>query len=183
MFVILSFLFWRISWIVFVAWLLCRYWVCCGSVAVSCPSAVASDNLSGIWGGDRSFVAAIPAAVAPSTTANVTPERTRPTSSSDFLVKLAYGRTFGTSTELDYATLEVSKPVRKFPSLTTWGPAVSEVQLSILGSYVFYYEGNIERTKKLNFRDGYELGWLPKGRFTLPRGLIGLDTYSKAARA
>ncbi len=31
----------------------------------------------------------------------------------DYLVKLAYGRTFGTSTELDYATLEISKRVKK----------------------------------------------------------------------
>jgi hypothetical protein len=141
------------------------------------PSAVASDNLSGMSGLDRKYVAAIPPSVGASTAPSVIPERTSPTPSSDLLFKLAFGRTFGTSTALDYATVEVSKPLRKFPSATTWGPTVSEVQLAVLGSYVFYYEGNIERTKKLNFRDGYEFGWLPKGRFTLPRGFIGLDTY------
>ncbi len=146
-------------------------------MVVSCPSAAASDNLSGAWGMDRAYVAAVPASVGPSTTASVLPERTPPSPPSDLLVKLAYGRTFGTSTELDYATVEVSKPVRKFPALTMWGPTMSEVQLAVLGSYVFYYEGNIERTKRLNFRDGYEVGWLPKGRFTLPRGMIGFDTY------
>jgi hypothetical protein len=95
----------------------------------------------------------------------------------DYLVKLAYGRTIGTSTELDYATLEVSKRVRRYPTMTVCGPALGEVQVALLGSYVFYYEGNIERLKKLNFHDGYELGWLPKGRFTFPGGPRGWDTY------
>ncbi len=95
----------------------------------------------------------------------------------DYLVKLAYGRTFGTSTELDYATLEISKRVKRYPAMTVCGPAFGEVQVALLGSYVFYYEGNIERLKKLDFHDGYELGWLPKGRFTFPGGLRGWDTY------
>jgi hypothetical protein len=95
----------------------------------------------------------------------------------DYLVKLAYGRTIGTSTQLDYATLEVSKRVKRYPTMTVCGPALGEVQVALLGSYVFYYEGNIERLKKLNFHDGYELGWLPKGRFTFPGGVIGWDTY------
>jgi len=95
----------------------------------------------------------------------------------DYLVKLAYGRTIGTSTELDYATLEVSKRVSRYPTMTVCGPALGEVQVALLGSYVFYYEGNIERLKKLNFHDGYELGWLPKGRFTFPGGPRGWDTY------
>jgi hypothetical protein len=95
----------------------------------------------------------------------------------DYLVKLAYGRTIGTSTELDYATLEVSKSVKRYPTMTVCGPALGEVQVALLGSYVFYYEGNIERLKKLDFHDGYELGWLPKGRFTFPGGPRGWDTY------
>ncbi len=95
----------------------------------------------------------------------------------DDLVKLAYGRTFGTSTQLDYATLEVSKRVKRYPTMTVCGPAFGEVQVALLGSYVFYYEGNIERLKKLNFHDGYELGWVPKGRFTFPGGPMGWDTY------
>jgi hypothetical protein len=98
-------------------------------------------------------------------------------SANDYLVKLAYGRTYGTSTQLDYATLELSKRVSSFPALTVWGPAMGEVQVALLGSYVFYYEGNIERVKKLNFRDGYELAWVPKGRFTFPTGPIGLAAY------
>jgi hypothetical protein len=95
----------------------------------------------------------------------------------DYLVKLAYGRTIGTSTELDYATLEVSKSLKRYPTMTICGPAFGEVQVALLGSYVFYYEGNIERLKKLDFHDGYELGWLPKGRFTFPSCPGGWDTY------
>jgi hypothetical protein len=96
---------------------------------------------------------------------------------SDYLVKLAYGRTYGTSTQLDYATLELSKSVTKYPADTLWGPAMGEVQVALLASYVFYYEGNIERIKKLDFHDGYELAWVPKGRFTFPPGPLGLAGY------
>ncbi len=95
----------------------------------------------------------------------------------NYLVKLAYGRTFGTSTQLDYATLELSKRVKRYPAMTVCGPAFGEVQVALLGSYVFYYEGNLERLKKLNFHDGYEIGWVPKGRFTFPGGTRGWDTY------
>ncbi len=147
-------------------------------MVISCPSATAWDNVSGIsshW--DRALVAALPSTERLPFPTALTPGPTQTDSSPDFLVKLAYGRTFGTSTELDYATLEVSRPVRKYPAETSWGPALGELQLALLGSYVFYYEGNIERTKKLNFRDGYELGGLPKGRFTFPGSLIGLDAY------
>jgi hypothetical protein len=92
-------------------------------------------------------------------------------------VKLAYGRTFGTSTELDYATLEISKPLSRYPTWTHWGPAQGEVQMALLASYVIYYEGNIERLKKLNFHDGYELAWLPKGRFTFVHCVMGMKPY------
>lgn len=96
----------------------------------------------------------------------------------DFLVKLAYGRTYGTSTELDYATLEVSKPLTRYPAWTThWGPARGEVHMALLASYVVYYEGTIERVKRLDFHDGYELGWLPKGRFTFVRRVMGMKPY------
>jgi hypothetical protein len=88
--------------------------------------------------------------------------------SNDYLVKFAYGKTYGTSTELDYATFELSRRVSTFPALTYWGPAIGEVQVATLVSYVVYYEGQIERLKKLDFRDGYELAWIPKGRFTFP---------------
>jgi hypothetical protein len=95
----------------------------------------------------------------------------------DYLVKLAYGRTYGTSTQLDYATLELSKSVSRYPAETFWGPAMGEVQVALLASYVFYYEGTIERIKKLDFHDGYELAWVPKGRFTFPPGPLGFAGY------
>ena len=81
-------------------------------------------------------------------------------------------------TQLDYATLEVSKRVKRYPTMTVCGPAWGEVQVAMLGSYVFYYEGNIERLKKLNFHDGYELGWVPKGRFTFPWRAKGMGHLS-----
>ncbi len=95
----------------------------------------------------------------------------------DYLVKMAYGRTFGTSTELDYATLEFSKKVAQYPILTYLGPAAGEVQMAFLASYVFYTPGDIEKIKRLNFRDGYELAWLPKGRFTFSVGPMGMNPY------
>jgi hypothetical protein len=95
----------------------------------------------------------------------------------DYVVKLAYGRTYGTCTELDYATLELTRRVSQFPAMTHWGPATGEVQLGLLASYVVYYEGQLERLKKLNFHDGYEIGWLPKGRFTIPLGCSGFASF------
>lgn len=95
----------------------------------------------------------------------------------DYLVKMAYGRTFGTSTALDYATLEFSKRVSQYPILTCLGPATGEVQMAFLASYVFYTPGDIEKIKMLNFHDGYEFAWLPKGRFTFRAGPMGLNPY------
>jgi hypothetical protein len=100
--------------------------------------------------------------------------------SPDYLVKLAYGRTYGTCTELDYATFELTRRVSQFPAMTHWGPAVGEVQLGLLASYVVYYEGQIERVKKLDFHDGYELGWIPKGRFTIPLGCSGVSSFMES---
>ncbi|MFZ5864655.1 MAG: acyloxyacyl hydrolase [Thermodesulfobacteriota bacterium] len=94
-----------------------------------------------------------------------------------YLVKLAYGRTFGTCTELDYATLEVSRRGPRLARSTSYGPIIAEVQMAMLASYVLYKEGTVERLKRLDFDNGYEVGWLPKGRFTLPRGPLGLSTY------
>jgi len=99
------------------------------------------------------------------------------TSLNDFLVKVAFGRTFGTSTELDYATVELSKSVTRYPVTTSYGPGLGEFQIALLASYVFYYGGTIERIKKLDFRDGYELAWLPKGRFSLSDGPLGIVPY------
>lgn len=99
------------------------------------------------------------------------------TALNDLLLKVAYGRTFGTSTELDYATLELSKSVSKRPMNTSYGQALGELQIAMLASYVFYYEGTIERIKRLNFRDGYELAWLPKGRVSFSQRLLGMVPY------
>ncbi len=95
----------------------------------------------------------------------------------DFGLKFAYGRTYGTSTQLDYATLEFSKDVSRYPADTIWGPAMAEVQVALLASYVVYYEGAIERVKRLDFHDGYELAWRPKGRFTFPICSLGVVPY------
>ncbi len=99
------------------------------------------------------------------------------TPSNDYQIKLAYGSTFGTSTELDYATLELSKLISRYPALTVLGPAIAEVQVAVLASYVFYHEGNIEKLKRLDFHDGYEFAWLPKGRFSFPFGVMGMSPY------
>ncbi len=95
----------------------------------------------------------------------------------NYLIKLAYGRTFGTCTQLDYATLEMSRSVRKFPTTTIFGPALGEVQVALLGSYVIYREGQIEKIKRLRFDDGFELGWVPKGRFTFMTSKGGFLPY------
>ena len=95
----------------------------------------------------------------------------------DYCLKLAYGRTYGTSTQLDYATMEFSKPLSRYAADTIWGQALAEVQVALLASYVVYYEGTIERVKRLNFRNGYELGWLPKGHFTFPICSLGVSPY------
>jgi hypothetical protein len=95
-------------------------------------------------------------------------------------VKLAYGKTIGTCTELDYTTLELSRPVTRYPILTLCGPAVGEVQVAMLASYVSYHEGNLERLKRLDFRDGYELAWLPKGRFVFWNGCRGITPYAES---
>lgn len=95
----------------------------------------------------------------------------------EYLIKVAYGRTYGTCTELDYATVEMSRRLSRYPTLTIWGPAVGEVQMAMLASYVVYYEGQVERTKKLDFRDGFELGWIPKGKITFPAGVMGFAPF------
>lgn len=97
--------------------------------------------------------------------------------SRDYLIKVAYGRTFGTCTELDYATLEVCKRGRPFVAGTRFGPAAAELQMSVLASRVFYKAGKVERIKRLNFEDGYEVGWLPKWRLSLRSAPLGMNPY------
>ncbi len=92
-------------------------------------------------------------------------------------LKLAYGRTFGTSTPLDYATFEFSRKLKEYANLTDWGPTKGEVQMALIASYVVYYEGNVERIKKLDFHDGYEVGWVPKGKFSFSESRLGLAPF------
>lgn len=97
-----------------------------------------------------------------------------------YRLKFAYGRTFGTSTQLDYATLELSRRVTDYPAITLhspYGPAFGEVELAFLASHVCYKEGIVERIKRLDFHDGYEVGFVPKSRFTIPAGPMGLTSY------
>ena len=95
----------------------------------------------------------------------------------DYQIKVAYGRTFGTSTALDYATLEVSKSLTRYSPAILGGFGTAELQLALLGSYVIYYEGVVERIKRLDFRDGYELAWLPKNKISLRASLLGMVPY------
>ncbi len=95
----------------------------------------------------------------------------------DMYVKVAYGRTFGASTELDYTTVEVSKGLKKYPASTKYGPALGELQLALLASHVDYHGGHVERLKRLAYADGYELGLIPKAHVTLPEGPLGFRAY------
>jgi hypothetical protein len=94
-----------------------------------------------------------------------------------YQVRLAFGRTFGTSTQLDYTTVEVNRPLRRYPTDTSYGLALGELRLAFLASHVSYREGVIERIKRLDFHDGYEVAVLPKWRLALAGGPVGLSTY------
>jgi hypothetical protein len=94
-----------------------------------------------------------------------------------YRLKFTYGRTFGTSTELDYVTLEVSRRISESPSFVVRGTALGEFELAFLASHVCYKEGVIERVKRLDFRDGYEVGLIPKSRVTIPTRVPGLASY------
>ncbi len=61
--------------------------------------------------------------------------------------------------------------------MTPWGTWFSELQFALLGSYVIYRESAADRAHNRNFRDGYELGGLPKLRFTFPCRSVSLDAY------
>jgi hypothetical protein len=97
----------------------------------------------------------------------------------DYLVKVAFGKTFGTSTELDYATLEFGRRLTGYPRLNLLGTESAELQMSMLASYVFYYEGKVEKIKKLDFKDGFELAWLPKGKFVFQLRPFGLTPFGE----
>ncbi len=96
---------------------------------------------------------------------------------SEYLVKLAYGTTFLTLTPLDYATLEVTAPFKRYSMMTPWGTWFSEFHFALLGSFVIYRESDADRAHNRNFRSGYEMGGLPKLRFTFPCRSVSLDAY------
>jgi hypothetical protein len=124
----------------------------------------------------RAVVGAVQSApIAPR--ANIVPEPCVVYPFSEYLVKLAYGTTFATSTPLDYATLEVSAPFKRYSMMIPWGTGFSEFQFALLGSYVIYRGSDADRAHNRNFRSGYELGGLPKLRFTFPCRSVSLDAY------
>jgi hypothetical protein len=99
---------------------------------------------------------------------------------SDFIVRLAFGKTFGTCTNLDYSTVEIAKRGSKYETMTAVGPAFMELQMALLASHVFYRAGKVERLKRLNFDNGYEFGWMPKSRLTLASDILGIKTYMES---
>ena len=152
----------------------------CCALAFSASAAIALDGMSGAGPSTvRTIVKAIPSSgetsqsisfPTMSSTLSSTPE-------GGYMLKMAYGKTFGTCTDLDYATLELSKPIKKYATVTRLGPATGEVHLALIGSYVMYRAGKVERIKRLHFHDGVEISGLPKGRFILPVGPLGTATY------
>ncbi|MCA1960517.1 MAG: acyloxyacyl hydrolase [Desulfomonile sp.] len=96
---------------------------------------------------------------------------------SEYRVRLAFGRTFGTSTSLDYTTVEVSRRISDYVEDVLPASGKGQFQLSLLASHVSYKGGHIERIKRLDFHDGYELGVLPKAIVELPVGPLGMQTY------
>jgi len=101
-----------------------------------------------------------------------------PTSlSSNYHLKLSYGKTIGTCTRLDYTTVEMSRRMAQYSVPAFLGQTSGELQLALLASHVGYNEGKVERIKKLDFHDGYEVGWMPKNRFTFPSVHFGFTPF------
>jgi hypothetical protein len=105
------------------------------------------------------------------------PSQSQPQDSlpSNYNLKLSYGKTFGTCTRLDYTTLEMSRRMTQYTVPAFLGQATGELQVALLASHVGYNEGKVEKIKRLDFRDGYEVGWMPKNRITfssIPFGFV-----------
>lgn len=98
----------------------------------------------------------------------------------DYRFKVAYGRTFGTSTALDYATVELDRRLTAAETEGLWGPARGEFRLAVLASRVNYHAGDIERVKKLEFQDGVEMALLPKARISFLEGPAGFLPYMES---
>lgn len=161
-----------------------RFWVCVYSLVCISLCVVASNGECGQNGSSAQYASLSSSRTGDDSFSNFLRELSSSTvpsnqPMSDYLVKVAYGKTFGTSTNLDYATLEVSKSVARSKALESLGPRVAELHFSMMASYVLYYEGNVERAKRLNFQDGYEVGWVPKGRFIFPGVFLGMIPYGE----
>lgn len=96
---------------------------------------------------------------------------------SEYRVRFAFGRTFGTSTELDYTTVEVARSLSQYGEDLLPLAGRGQLQMALLASHVSYKGGHVERLKRLDFHDGYELGVLPKAFVALPEGPMGLAAY------
>lgn len=154
-------------------------WACC-ALMLPCSAAISFDGISNTGRSlVRNIVKAIPSFGESSPRASLPDISAVKASEPEggYMLKMAYGKTFGTCTALDYATLEVSKPIKQYPTETKIGPAVGEVQLALIGSYVMYHGGKVEQLKRLDFHDGVEISGLPKGRLTFPVGPLGTATY------
>jgi len=99
---------------------------------------------------------------------------------SDYQLKFAYGKTFGTSTSLDYTTVEFNRRLTAADTEGFYGPARGEFRLALLASRVNYHEGDIERVKKLEFQDGLEMAVLPKARISFLEGPAGFLPYMES---
>jgi hypothetical protein len=102
------------------------------------------------------------------------------TSSTDYQFKFAYGKTFGTSTALDYTTVELNRRITAGETEGFYGPARGEFRLALLASRVNYHAGDIERVKRLEFQDGLEMAVLPKARISFLEGLAGFLPYMES---
>ncbi len=96
---------------------------------------------------------------------------------SNYHLKLSYGKTIGTCTKLDYATVEMSRRMTQYAAPSFLGGTTGELQLALLASYVVYNGGKVEELKRLDFHDGYEVGWMPKNRVNFPSITFGLAPF------
>lgn len=160
---------------------LCRFFglatglIACLTCSHAAGSDILPDRMPACYAAEAVMGTVQSAPIAPRT--NSVPEPCVVYPFSEYVVKLAYGSTFLTSTPLDYATLEISAPFRRYSTMTPWGTWFSEFQFALLGSYVIYREKDADRAHNRNFRSGYELGGLPKLHFTFPSSAVAWDAY------
>jgi len=160
-----------------------RYWVLvCLSALIAVgvsevPSAASGGYFSQLTNPFRAAHASLSGAIGGANAASSMQAAAKTESDSEYRVRLAFGRTFGTSTSLDYTTVEVSRRISDYVEDVLPASGKGQFQLSFLASHVSYKGGHVERIKRLDFHDGYELGVLPKAIVELPAGPLGLQTY------